>query len=79
MRYRVLRQASFDSAAQRIFHAPAHPGLTGVEWVLERNPQQGRKASARVWIIKFLLAPVYFTIYYTIDDAKHIVHLIDLK
>jgi hypothetical protein len=80
MAYRVLHQPEFRTALAKAFPRGINREyLRGLMWTLEHDPHQGKKASDHVRIIKLLLAPVVVTFYYTIDEAKHLVHLIDVK
>ena len=80
MAFKIVKSPSFQAAVQKKHKGNLHPDvLNGVVWTLHRNPHLGIKASKNLWIIKVCLAPIVFTIYYAIDEAKKIVHLVDVK
>jgi hypothetical protein len=80
MAYTIVRDPSYSAALAKNFPKgfDADKFLSGLLWTLERNPQLGTQAAKGVWIAKVQALPIILTIYYTIDQLRNIVHLIDI-
>ena len=76
--YQVTRGPGFSAALAKVSPRLDPTYLRGVTWTLERDPHLGIRVTANVRIIKELWAPLVATIYYTIDETKHVVTLLDV-
>lgn len=80
MPYTVKRTKEFNAAVARNLTDGFSDGLLdGHTWTLERDPHVGTSAGKNVWIIKACFAPIVATIYYTIDESREIVYLMDIR
>jgi len=80
MAYQVIRQPEFDAAVANKLDKDFNIDflLSGIKWTLEHNPYVGTKVSEHVWIGIVTIAPIVRKIYYTIDEERKRVYLMDL-
>lgn len=79
VRYQVVASKAFRAKVCKALNIPKYPShyLEGVIWTLSRDPHCGKQASENVWVFKVIWPPIGVEFYYTVNDAKKKVHLLD--